>query len=333
MIFFNSRMRLVCLILFLSSHICFADMDIMLKEGNSLELRAELLEKSKDNQQKKAALIGLSKLDIINYKMDSAIQYLLDAKKILPVTAHESVLLGDAYCKKIEMASLFSAYSLVKKCRINFEQAVKLEPDNMEALTYLADFYLQVPFIVGGSTEKGELLLNKIETMDGEQGTLLRIKYLAKQGKVQEAFGLAKKIDKKTMNSVKNKYFLARFFRDNKSYTDAEPLLFSLLAEQPTLDNAWYVIDSQLQLGEIKLLNKNDFPRAIELIEQYKTINTNRDDPNYFWSSWSLAQLYRETNQQQKYVERIKLIRAEDYSRNRHFVKEFNAATKSQKLH
>jgi tetratricopeptide (TPR) repeat protein len=76
------------------------------------------------------------------------------ARNLDPSSSSYSLWLGRIYGKKAEHAGLISGPSLAKKVRTSFERAVELDPNNWEARTDLAEFYLEAPGIVGGGKDK-----------------------------------------------------------------------------------------------------------------------------------------------------------------------------------
>jgi tetratricopeptide (TPR) repeat protein len=62
--------------------------------------------------------------------------------------------MGRIYGEKADHAGVFSAAGLAKKVRTELERAVELSPDNWEARTDLAEFYMEAPGIVGGGKDK-----------------------------------------------------------------------------------------------------------------------------------------------------------------------------------
>jgi tetratricopeptide (TPR) repeat protein len=62
--------------------------------------------------------------------------------------------LGRIYGEKAGHAGLWSAPGLAKKVGIAFERAVELDPENWQARTDLAEFYLEAPGIIGGGKDK-----------------------------------------------------------------------------------------------------------------------------------------------------------------------------------
>lgn len=84
--------------------------------------------------------------------------------------------LGRALGEKAARASFLSAYSLAKRVRAEFEEAVRLDPRNAEALADLGDYYYQAPGIVGGGTSKAEGVAAQLDRLDPVRASELRAK-------------------------------------------------------------------------------------------------------------------------------------------------------------
>lgn len=74
--------------------------------------------------------------------------------------------LGRAYGRRAEESGFMAALGYAKKTRAAFEQAVALDPGNMEALSDLFEYYLQAPGIVGGGTEKAAAIAERIGSLN-----------------------------------------------------------------------------------------------------------------------------------------------------------------------
>jgi len=74
--------------------------------------------------------------------------------------------LGRAYGKRAETSSFLTAPGLARKAREQFERAVELDPDNVEALNDLFEYYLQAPGFLGGGLEKAAALVERIGRLD-----------------------------------------------------------------------------------------------------------------------------------------------------------------------
>jgi tetratricopeptide (TPR) repeat protein len=76
------------------------------------------------------------------------------AVDLAPQNSVYHLWLGRIYGQKAEKANPFSAMGFAKKVRDQFEKAVQLDPNNMEARSDLAEFYIEAPGMVGGGKDK-----------------------------------------------------------------------------------------------------------------------------------------------------------------------------------
>jgi tetratricopeptide (TPR) repeat protein len=95
--------------------------------------------------------------------------------------------LGKTYGRRAETGSLFTAPGNASKARAMFEEAVRLDPANHEAVNDLFDFYLQAPGIVGGSMEKAEELARGIAQRDPAEGHFAQAQLDEKRKRYAEA--------------------------------------------------------------------------------------------------------------------------------------------------
>jgi tetratricopeptide (TPR) repeat protein len=78
--------------------------------------------------------------------------------------------LGRTLGRRAETGSVFMAPGNASKARAMFEEAVRLDPANQEAVNDLFDFYLQAPGFLGGSVEKAEALAQRIGRLNPAEG-------------------------------------------------------------------------------------------------------------------------------------------------------------------
>jgi tetratricopeptide (TPR) repeat protein len=89
----------------------------------------------------------------------------LDAKNS---AYHE--LLGRAYGEKADRSGWFSALSLAKKARKEFETAVQLDERNFSAMQALIEFDCSAPGIAGGGEDKARPEIEKLGGLDAAEG-------------------------------------------------------------------------------------------------------------------------------------------------------------------
>jgi len=113
-------------------------------------------------------LLAKSYLELLEY--DPAIK---SAEKAVAIDSQNSVYhewLGRAYGEKADHASLFSAMSLAKKTRKEFETAIQLDGKNFSARQALIEFDCSAPGIVGGGEEKALPQTKQLAEMDAAEG-------------------------------------------------------------------------------------------------------------------------------------------------------------------
>jgi tetratricopeptide (TPR) repeat protein len=127
--------------------------------------------------------------------------------------------LGRALGEKADRASFVSAYSLGKRVRQEFEEAVRLNPRNAEALADLGEFYYDAPGVVGGGTGKAEGIAAQLDKVDGARAQELRAR-IAEQRK---DYGTAEREFKMAIAASAHPAFqwmtLASFYRRRENWT------------------------------------------------------------------------------------------------------------------
>ena len=92
--------------------------------------------------------------------------------------------LGRAYGGAAEQARSFS---LARKVRFAFEQAVQTDPSNLAARRDLFEFYLQAPWIIGGGSGKALKQVEAIADLDALAGHLAHAAYSVHEKRLAEA--------------------------------------------------------------------------------------------------------------------------------------------------
>lgn len=96
---------------------------------------------------------------------------------------HEA--LGNALGVKAEQGGMMEGIGALGTIRDSFEQAIALDPNNVNAKVSLMTFYLEVPGLMGGSSKKAKALLR--QTADPEVATLLQAKLDISDDDLQKA--------------------------------------------------------------------------------------------------------------------------------------------------
>lgn len=130
-------------------------------------------------------LIGRNHFMLSDFKKAS--EAFEKARGLEPSNSRYAHWLGKAYGRRAETANPLFAPSLATKTRKYFEQAVALDPKNVEAMSDLLEYYLEAPGFLGGGVDKGVRLAGKIAEADPAEGAYA----LAKVAEKRKEFGQA----------------------------------------------------------------------------------------------------------------------------------------------
>lgn len=103
-------------------------------------------------------------------KIDAAIAEFKAAVAAQPDSSIAHLWLGRALGRKIEKAGPLKAMRMVHDVRRAFEQAVMLDPNNVEACSDLLEFYLGAPRSFGGGIDKAKAQADAIAKLDPAMG-------------------------------------------------------------------------------------------------------------------------------------------------------------------
>ena len=130
--------------------------------------------------------------------------------------------LGRVLGEEADRASFLTAFSLGKRVRREFEEAVRLDPRNADALADLGEFYKDAPGIVGGGMDKAEGVAAQLDKVNEAQADELRA-HIAEAGK---DYAAAEREFKQAIAVSAHPAFqwssLASFYRRRQRWNDME---------------------------------------------------------------------------------------------------------------
>ena len=124
---------------------------------------------AKDPKNSEAQLL-LTKSYLELQEHDAAIRSAERAVVLDPKNSVYHEWLGRAYGEKADHAGWFSAVSLAKKARKEFQTAVEMDGRNFSARQALIEFDCSAPGIVGGGEEKAQPQIRELAAMDEAEG-------------------------------------------------------------------------------------------------------------------------------------------------------------------
>jgi tetratricopeptide (TPR) repeat protein len=140
-------------------------------EASDYPRAAQLLKRAAEQNPRDPEIdLLLAKTYYESQQHDAAIT---SAEKAVALDPQNSVYhewLGRVYGEKADHAGMFSALSLAKKARREFERAVQLDAKNFSAYQALIEFDCSAPSIAGGGEDKAAPEIAKLAAMDAAEG-------------------------------------------------------------------------------------------------------------------------------------------------------------------
>ena len=103
-------------------------------------------------------------------QFDRAVSAAEKSVALAPDNSAYHELLGHVYGEKADRSGWFSALSLAKKARKEFEVAVKLDPQNFSAMQALIEFDCSAPGMAGGGEDKARPEIQTLSSLDAAEG-------------------------------------------------------------------------------------------------------------------------------------------------------------------
>jgi tetratricopeptide (TPR) repeat protein len=182
--------------------------------------------------------------------------------------------LGRIYGEKADRASFLSAASLAGKVRTEFERAVELSPNNWEARTDLAEFYLEAPAIIGGGKDKARAQAALIAPLNPAIAHWVSARIAERSKDNAAAEQEYRAAIEASHGGARAWVNLAGFYRHINRLDDMEQALRSM--ESSPLDRPAALVDG----ASLLLRTARDYPTAILLVRRYIALpNTVEESP------------------------------------------------------
>jgi tetratricopeptide (TPR) repeat protein len=185
------------------------------------------------------------------------------AVALAPNNSNYHLWLGRTYGEKADASSFFTAAGLAKKLRTEFERAVELDPNNVDARTDLAEFYLEAPGIVGGGQDKARAQAVKLATLNAAKAHWINGRLAEKKKDLvtaEQEYRAAIQADNGSAEAWMN---LASFYRHSGRMDDMEEAI-NHAASAPAKESV-VLTDA----AETLIRAGRNFPGAIRLLRQY----------------------------------------------------------------
>ena len=183
------------------------------------------------------------------------------AMAIAPNNSRYHMWLGRIYGEKADGVVFFKAASLAGKVREEFETAVRLDPNNVEARSDLGEFYLEAPGIVGGGRDKAEAQARALAALDPAKAHYLNGRLAEKRERLRKRPKRnTGRRSRPAQGSALTWFNLALFYRHQQRWDDMEQAINH--AVSANLDRPEILMES----GEILLRSGRNYPAAVQFL-------------------------------------------------------------------
>jgi tetratricopeptide (TPR) repeat protein len=217
---------------------------------------------------------------------DNAVRNGEKAVSLAPDNSMYHLWLGREYGEKANAANPLSAASLAKKAKAEFEQAVKLDPTNVQAHADLAEYYTDAPSIMGGGTDKARDQATQVAQYDQAMSHWILAIVAEKEKRYPDAEKELREAIKVAKNPAQYWMNLASFYRRRSQPDNMQKAISQALAQPNKSAEVYYNAASEL------LSAGRDFPSAVEYVKQYLGSNAMVEDAPAFRAHYLLGQIY-----------------------------------------
>ncbi len=189
------------------------------------------------------------------------------AVDLAPDNSRYHLWLGRIYGEKADKAGFMTAASLAGKVREHFEAAVRLDPDNVEARTDLAEFYLEAPGIVGGGRDKAQLQADALLRLEPARGHWVNGRLAEKRKDYETAEKEYRAAIEATHGSASNWLNLGLFYKHRERWDEMEETL-SHVRNAP-LDRPDALVDA----ADVLIHTQRNLPEAVRLLRAYLSLS------------------------------------------------------------
>ncbi len=227
-----------------------------------------------------------------------------------PNNSRYHMWMGRIYGEKANDVIFFKAASLAGKVRNEFEAAVRLDPNNVDARSDLGEFYLEAPGIVGGGRDKAEAQARALAALDPAKAHYLYGRIAEKRKDPAEAEKEYRAAIEASHGSALTWFNLALFFRHQQRWDDMEGAIQHAVSAQ--VDRPEIIMES----GEVLLRSGRNFPAAVQYLRRYLALNSKVEEAPAFKAHYLLGTALEKQGDKQAAAQeyRAALSLAKDFS-------------------
>jgi len=185
------------------------------------------------------------------------------AVALAPQNSQFHLWLGRIYGEKADKSGFMTAAGIARRVRSEFETAVQLNPNSVDARSDLAEFYLEAPGIVGGGRDKAEQQAQSLTSLDPARGHWVNARIAEKKKDFATAEKEYRAAIEASHGSASSWLNLALFYRHRERSDEMEQALGHVRGA--ALDRSDALVDA----AEILIRSQRNLQEAVQLLRAY----------------------------------------------------------------
>jgi tetratricopeptide (TPR) repeat protein len=203
-----------------------------------------------------------------------------------PKSAEAHYLLGMAYGSQAQKAGIFGQASLAGKTKDEFEKAVALDPNLLDARYGLVEFYAMAPGIVGGSYDKAFAQAAEIKKHDPLMAHRAAAFIYTHQQKMDDARNEYLAEVREFPKSARAHIDLGVSYIVAKNYKAAADEFETAANVEPAYMPVYF------RLGQAAVITNSNYARGEESLRKYLAYTPKSDEPSLARAHYWLGQIF-----------------------------------------
>ena len=181
--------------------------------------------------------------------------------------------LGRTFGRRAETSNYFTAPAYASKARQYFEQAVRMDPTNDEALNDLFDFYLQAPGILGGGFDKAQEVAKRIAKLNEAEGHFAQAQLADKRKEYDTAEQQLRRAMELAPRQVGRVIDLAKYVAKRGRFQESETIFDRAEHLEPNSPKVMFA------RAHTYIQEKRNLDKARSLLKKYLQSDLTPEDP------------------------------------------------------
>lgn len=287
------------------------------KDSHFLQAKPLFESALKDMVTKNTALYYLGRIAFDEGDVEKAKNYLNQSVELEPNSSDEYFWLGRAYGELAQGANILKQASYASSAHKYFQLAVDADSKNIDAHRGLLGFYIMAPSFMGGGIEKAEKTLADIRSISPMIADIKQLDLYGRKEEKDKQLSQARFLVTTYPKSAEALFQAAHVFR-NQNKLESAITSFDIASKLPiTPENRMFVELSIFQFGETCQWANVRLDEAIASVEKYISLKDHIKETDLNGARWTLAKLYYQEGNMEKYQLARKQIDAEYFKQNK----------------